>query len=297
MASTALSDTAQLFSVKGLVAVVTGGATGIGLMIATALENNGATVYIVGRRAEALEKAVKERSKYGNMVALQGDVSSKESLKAIADVVKARTGYANLLVNNAGISLALQPKLPTPSEANGDITQLQALLWNTEMPESFRKTFDVNVAAVWFCTVAFMELLHEGNKRTLAPGGSGVSSQVLTVSSIAGFRKDSAVFTLSYTVSKAAATHLGKMMAHYLKDWKIRSNVICPGFFPSEMVDTMISEEARKALEASIPLKRAGTTDDMAGLVLFLASKAGSYVNGGVHVIDGGRLTQIPSTA
>lgn len=153
----------------------------------------------------------------------------------MVDIVKARSGYINLLVNNAGIALAIQPTIPTPSTADGDITQLQRVLWDTETPESFRKTFDVNVAAVWFGTIAFLELLHEGNKRTLAARGSGVSSQVLTVSSIAGFRKDSHVFSLSYTVSKAAATHLGKMMAHYLKDWKIRSNVICPGLFPSGM--------------------------------------------------------------
>ncbi|KZT69567.1 NAD(P)-binding protein [Daedalea quercina L-15889] len=295
MTTTILSDTTQLFGVKGLVAVVTGGATGIGLMIATALENNGATVYIVGRRAEALDKAVKEQS-HGNMIALQGDVSSKESLKAMVDVVKARSGRVNLLVNNAGVSYAVQPRLPTPSEANGDITQLQELLWDTETPETFRKTIDVNVAAVWFCTVAFLELLHEGNKRTLAAGGTGVSSQVLTVSSIAGFRKDSAVLSLSYTVSKAAATHLGKMMAHYLKDWRIRSNVVCPGLFPSEMVDLMVDDEGLKAMQETIPMKRPGTADDMAGLVLFLASKAGAYIDGGVHIIDGGRLIGMPST-
>ncbi|KAH9919312.1 NAD-P-binding protein [Fomitopsis serialis] len=296
MTPAVLSDPAQLFSVKGLVAVVTGGATGIGLMLATALETNGATVYIVGRRTEALEKAVKEHSNHGNLIPLQGDVSSKESLRAMADIVKARSGYVNLLINNAGVSLAHQPKLPTPSEAHGDITQLQTPLWETETLDSFRKTIDVNVAAVWFGTVAFMELLHEGNKRTLAAGGTGVSSQVLTISSIAAYRKDSAVFSLSYTVSKAAVTHLGKMMAHYLKDWKIRSNVICPGLFPSEMIDEM-DEAVKKVLEASIVLKRVGTTDDMTGLVLFLASKAGSYIDGGVLSIDGGRLVQIPTTA
>ena len=289
-------------------------------MIATALENNGAIVYIVGRRAEMLEAAAEARSvrhvavfgphtsllptlyltvlgkqKHGNLIPLQGDVSSKESLKAIADTVKARSGYINLLVNNAGVSLAIQPKLPTPTTANGDITQLQQVLWETETPDSFRKTIDVNVAAVWFGTVAFLELLHEGNKRTLAEGGSGVSSQVLTVSSIASFRKDSNVFSLSYTLSKVAATHLGKMMAHYLKEWKIRSNVICPGLFPSgmpmssrdispslvlmvytEMVDATMSEETKKSLLATIPMGRPGATDDMAGLVLFLASKVRS---------------------
>lgn len=219
-------------------------------MIATALESNGAIVYIVGRRKDALEKAAKEGAvrisapryvvavadlsqKHGNIIPIQGDISSKESLKAVADTIKQRHGYINLLVNNAGVLLGNQPKLPTPADAGGDITKLQEVLWKTETAETFRTTFDVNVAGVWFTTVAFLELLHEGNKRTLAPGGSGVSSGVITIASLASLRRDSGVFSLSYTVSKAAVHHLGKMIAHYLKDWKIRSNLINPGLYPS----------------------------------------------------------------
>lgn len=219
-------------------------------MIATALESNGAIVYIVGRRKEALERVAEERAvrtsplfiavvaadrpqKHGNIIAIQGDISSKESLKAVTDTIKQRHGYINLLVNNAGVLLGQQPKLPTPAEVGGDITRLQVLLWETETAETFRATFDVNVAGVWFTTVAFLELLHEGNKRTLATGGSGVSSGVITIASLASLRRDSGVFSLSYTVSKAAAHHLGKMIAHYLKDWKIRSNLINPGLYPS----------------------------------------------------------------
>ncbi|KAH9831396.1 NAD-P-binding protein [Rhodofomes roseus] len=289
---TSLSDLSTLFSVQGQVAVVTGGATGIGLMISTALENNGAIVYIVGRRKEPLEKAAKERSKYGNIIPIQGDISSKESLKSVAEAIKQKHGYINLLVNNAGVLLAQQPKLPTPADTGNDITKLQEALWNTETPETFRTTFDVNVAGVWFTTVAFLELLHEGNKRALAPDGSGVSSQVITISSLASLRRDSGIFSLSYTVSKAAVQHLGKMMAHYLKDWKIRSNIINPGLYPSEMADGFINEDA---IKATIPIGRAGSPDDMAGLVIFLASKAGSYIDGGVHLTDGGRLLSMPS--
>jgi len=288
MAPQNISDNTTLFSVEGLIAVVTGGATGIGLMIATALESNGAIVYIVGRRIEALDKAVKERSTRGNLIALQGDISDRESLKSIAEQIKARHGYINLLVNNAGILLAQQPKLPKPGEA--DITKLQEILWDTESFDTFGQTFKVNVAAVWFCTVAFLELLHLGNAHSKP---RGITSQVLTVSSLASFRKDSGVFSLSYTLSKAAVTHLGKMMAHYLKDWEIRSNSIAPGLFPSEMADGLMNEDM---IKQTIPLQRAGVTDDMGGLVIFLASKAGSYIDGGVHIIDGGRLLMMPST-
>ncbi|KAF9805856.1 hypothetical protein IEO21_08903 [Rhodonia placenta] len=289
MASQYISDNATLFSVEGLVAVVTGGATGIGLMIATALESNGAIVYIVGRRQEALDKAVKERSTRGNLIALQGDVTDRASLEALAAQVAARHGYVNLLVNNAGVLLGRQPPLPSPADAGGDIARLQTALWGGESFESFAQTFRVNVSGAWFGTVAFLALLHAGNARTRA---RGLTSQVITVSSLAALRKDAAVPSLAYSLSKAAATHLGKMMAHYLKDWQIRSNVICPGIFPSEMTDGIVSEDMVKR---TIALQRPGSTDDMGGLVIFLASKAGAYVDGVVHLIDGGRLLSMSS--
>ncbi|KZT11782.1 NAD-P-binding protein [Laetiporus sulphureus 93-53] len=282
-----ITDSARLFSVEGLVAVVTGGGTGIGLMIATALENNGAVVYIVGRRMEVLEAAIKSHSRRRNMIPIQGDVTDRDSLRAIADSVKARHGYINLLVNNAGVMVSRQPKLPKPGEAS--ITEYQELLWNYETDETFAKTFQVNVASVWFCTVAFLELLHKGNERSVA---SGITSQVITISSLAALRKDSDLFSLSYGLSKAAVTHLGKTMAHYFKDWQIRSNIICPGIFPSEMSASVADEER---LKSTIPLQRVGGIDDMGGLVLYLASKAGSYIDGGVHLIDGGRLLLMPS--
>ncbi|OSX57153.1 hypothetical protein POSPLADRAFT_1157322, partial [Postia placenta MAD-698-R-SB12] len=254
---------------------------GIGLMIATALENNGAIVYIVGRRQEALDQAVKERSKHGNMIALKGDITDRASLEALAAQVKARHGYINLLVNNAGVLIGKQPKLPTPAEAGGDITRLQDALWGAESFVTFGQTFHVNVSGVWFCTVAFLELLHAGNARS---EDYGVTSQVISISSVASIRKDSGVFSLGYTLSKAAVTHLGKMMAHYLKDWQIRSNDIIPGLFPSGVHPFTY-----------LPLQRAGNTDDMGGLVIYLASKAGAYVDGCVHLIDGGRILTMAS--
>ncbi|KAI0930778.1 hypothetical protein AcV7_004870 [Taiwanofungus camphoratus] len=288
MASESLTDSAKLFSVEGLVAVVTGGATGIGLMIATALENSGAIVYIVSRRLQALEAAVSTSSRYGNMIALQGDVTDRESLLSVVETIKARHGYINLLVNNAGVLLNVQPKLPGPKET--DIKTYQEILWNVDSVEDWAKTFNVNVTAVYYCTVAFMELLHAGNERSKP---NGITSQVITISSLASFRKDSAIFNLPYSLSKVAVTHLGKMLSHYFKDWQIRSNVIAPGLFPSEMTDGMV---APSTFLQTIPLQRMGGIDDIGGLVLFLASKAGAYIDGAVHLLDGGRLLSLPST-
>ncbi|KAK7689891.1 hypothetical protein QCA50_006530 [Cerrena zonata] len=283
-----LSPITTLFSVNGLVAVVTGGGTGIGLMIATALENNGATVYIVSKRLSVLEEAARKNNQHGKLIPVACDVSSQESILNLVGIIKARHGYINLLVNNAGMALNLLPKLPTPKD--GDIKAYQQALWNAGSPGDFSKTFEVNTTAIWYTTVAFLELLDAGNKRGNL---KGMTSQVISVTSGGGYRKDEKVYSMSYTLSKAAATHLGKMLAHFLKDWNIRSNVIAPGVFPSTMTEGLITDAGMKA---AVPLGRAGNMDDMGGLVLFLASKAGAYVNGTVHLIDGGRLTLFPST-
>lgn len=205
------------------------------------------------------------------------------------EIIKTRHGYINLLVNNAGVALNLLPKLPTPKD--GDIKSYQQALWNAGSSSDFSKTFEVNTTAIWYTTVAFLELLDAGNKRGNA---KGMTSQVISVTSGGGFRKDEKVYSMSYTLSKAAATHLGKMLAHFLKDWNIRSNVIAPGVFPSSkpswiarycclasrtkesdlvMTEGLITDAGMKA---AVPLGRAGNMDDMGGLVLFLASKVGS---------------------
>ncbi|KAI0076750.1 NAD-P-binding protein [Panus rudis PR-1116 ss-1] len=277
-----------LFSVDGLVAVVTGGGTGIGLMIATALENNGATVYIVSKKQRVLEEAARKNNRRGKLIPISCDITSRESLIGLVESIKARHGFINLLVNNAGVAFNILPKLPTPDQA--DIRTYQRILWNNGTPEDFAKTFEVNTSAIWYTTIAFLELLDAGNRRG---NMRGVTSQVISVTSGGAYRKDDKVFSMSYTLSKAAATHLGKMLAHFLKDWNIRSNVIAPGIFPSVMTSGLITEAH---IKAGVPLQREGSINDMAGLIIFLASKAGSYVNGTVHLIDGGRLTLFPST-
>ena len=144
------------------------------------------------------------------------------------------------------------PNLPTP--ATGTIDDLaKAMLPGTE--EEFASAFAVNCTAAYYASVLFLPLLEEGNRRRWARAhpevakasvnGNGIASfsgkereanptsHIITVASGGGFRKDDHVFSVSYTLSKAAAIHLGKLLAGFLKDWQIRSNVVCPGFFPS----------------------------------------------------------------
>ncbi|KAK7054380.1 hypothetical protein VNI00_003574 [Paramarasmius palmivorus] len=321
-------DPTRIFAVDGLVAVVTGGGTGIGLMMATALENNGATVYIVGRRLQKLQEAARQNSRFNKIIPLEGDVTSRESLLRIVEVVKTRHGYIDLLVNNAGIIKNLyshplpspttstnqplkSPPSPPPSPSHiptlPSIHAFQAALWDAGTHDDFAETFATNVTAVYYTTVAFLDLLHQGNVRkqpnetpSLGPTPQPPfhASQVISISSSGAFRVDSKILSMSYTLSKAACTHLGKTMANLLSPWGIRSNVLAPGVWPSEM-STQLQGDVKLdplALATTVPLQRAGTEEEMAGTILFLASRAGAYINGAVWLIDGGRVGSVAST-
>ncbi|EIN12302.1 NAD(P)-binding protein [Punctularia strigosozonata HHB-11173 SS5] len=381
-----------LYDVDGMVAVVTGGGTGIGLMMAKALEHHGATVYILGRRLDKLKAAAAEHNTHGKLLPLVCDVTSQSDLLAAVSAVQARHGHINLLINNAGIAknllpsnLALTPPPPPPQPAtttspthlappppppqqqqcaptsgrriqyptpdatpdvsptaspktrhhdlysdrcadsdsenrasssssssaaapsspggsgappsgNNDpaaaaIETLRTQLWSSGTQDDFQDSFAVNVTAPYYASVAFLGLLHAGNGSEWARR-TGVSSQVITVSSGGGFRRDARVFSLSYTLSKAAAIHLGKLLANVLAGWGIRSNVVCPGVYPSEMTAFMTPAQ----VAAGCPMGRAGDLQDMAGLVLFMAGRAGAYVNGSVQLTDGGRLGMFSAT-
>lgn len=184
--------------------------------------------------------------KYEKLIPLQCDVASRESLVSVniivfsyygvflcciqvVNTIKEQQGYINVLINNSGV-LYNNSKAPEPGD---DIKAIQEKLWTAGTPEEFTKTFDVNVKAVYYASVAFLELLDSGNKRTLP--ADEPASQIITVSSIAGFRRDENTFSISYATSKAASTHMGKLLANTLKPWKIRSNIIVPGIYPSGM--------------------------------------------------------------
>ncbi|KAL6721750.1 hypothetical protein ACLMJK_000855 [Lecanora helva] len=277
-------DASNLFAVKGLVAVITGGSSGIGVMMAKALALNGAhKVYIVGRRREMLEATAKE-SPHGNIIPMVGDVTSKDDLKSIASHVEKEVGYINVLIANSGIS---GPQ-STSINPETSLENFQSALWNQPF-EDYTKTFAVNTSAVFFTVVAFLGLLDKGN----AKGNLEQKSQVIATSSIGGFNRN-VPGGYAYGQSKAAVTALMKQLATQLVPYSIRSNVIAPGLYPSEMsVDLIGNGEFPKS---KIPAQRTGTLEDMAGCILFLTSRAGSYCNGNVIVTDGGRLSVMPAT-
>ncbi|KAI8953830.1 hypothetical protein F4801DRAFT_87745 [Xylaria longipes] len=299
----------DLFRVDGMVAVVTGGGSGLGLYAARALDANGAkAVYIVGRRENTLREAAKTATN-GNIIPVVGDVTDKASLAAVADRIRKEQGYVNLLFANAGVS---GPKVfeflsgKEPGE-KPTIQELQEALWKPEMLD-FSNPMHVNCTSVFYTIVAFLDLLDAGTKKRNLPS----DAQILVTSSIAGVSRYLAS-SFAYSVSKAAVSHLVKMVSTLCaqNQYRIRCNTIVPGFYPSEMTDGVMAsfdkfpgiegyEEyftgARVLTADQAPAERSGSEEDFAGAILFLASRAGAYVNGECLLSDGGRLAQLPAT-
>ena len=203
--------------------------------------------------------------KFNKIIPIEGDVSNRESLLNMVEVVKARHGYIDLLINNAGIARNLLPHpLPAPFEetqvvrppsppvspvcapSSPCIKAFQNVLWDSGSPEDFAESFATNVTAVYYTTVAFLDLLHQGNirrRRLVLPMDHDSlsrpphhTSQVLSISSSGSFRLDPRILSLSYTLAKSACTHLGKLLANLLTPWGIRSNVLAPGVWPTGTV-------------------------------------------------------------
>ncbi|KAI0381317.1 NAD(P)-binding protein [Hypomontagnella monticulosa] len=276
-------EAADLFGVKGLVAVITGGGSGIGLMMAQALETNGAIVYIVGRRKEAVEKAA-TTAKHGNIRPLQGDVTSKADLERIVTEIKTAVGYVNVVIANSGTLGPTVHAMP-PDPSISDFRNF-LLSWDTD---TFTNTYAVNDTGVFNTVAAFLELLDEGNKR----GNLKQKSQVIATASVGAFNRNP-VAGYAYASSKAGVIHMMKQFATGLVPYSIRSNIIAPGFYPSEMTATFADKD-RVWPKTVIPEQRWGDSEDVAGAILFLVSRAGAYINGNVLVTDGGRLGVIPS--
>jgi NAD(P)-dependent dehydrogenase (short-subunit alcohol dehydrogenase family) len=192
---------------------------GIGLMIARALAANGAAkVYIVGRRENVLQEAA---TQHPAIIPLPGDITSKESLQQIAKRVTEEVGYVNLLVANSGI-MGPGVRGLSPDATLSDFVEAA---WKLDM-EATTETFNINVTGTLFTTLAFLELLDAGNKK--GNMGNKNTSQVVATSSIAGFSRLRGS-SFAYNTSKAATTHLMKMLSTYLVPWNIRCNVLAPG--------------------------------------------------------------------
>ncbi len=254
----------DLFSIEGKLALVTGGARGIGEMIARGYVEAGARVYISSRKADVCEKLAAELSKVGTCVALPADLSSEAEVRRLAGELAEREPELHILVNNAGANWG------APLE---------------EFPDSaWDKVLALNVKAVFHLTRALLPQLAKAAR-------PGDPARVINIGSIDGLHVPG-LETYSYSASKAAVHHLTRVLANKLAAKGITVNAVAPGPFESKMMATTL-ERFGDLIVQSCPMKRIGEPEDMAGVAIYLASRAGSYLTGAVIPVDGGISTTL----
>ncbi len=254
----------DLFSVAGKVALVTGGSRGIGLMIARGLVEAGARVYVSSRKAEACDEAAAELSGVGSCASLPADVSTQAGCERLASELAAREPCLHVLVNNAGANWGA-PLAEYPDTA-----------WD--------KVLALNLKAVFHLTRACLPLL----EKAASPGDP---ARVINVGSVDGLHVPP-LETFAYSSSKAAVHHLTRVLARQLAPRHVTVNAVAPGPFESKMMAATL-ERFRDAIVASCPLRRIGEPEDMAGVAIYLASRAGAYLTGAVIPVDGGISTTL----
>lgn len=250
----------DLFSVAGKIAVVTGGARGVGAMISAALVDAGARVLIVAR-GNAANMAF-AAGLGGAATLLAHDLSTMDGVHAAAAAIQAQTGRLDILVNNAGTFTA------APLDA------LAADQWDRE--------FAINLRAPFFLAQALLPQL----KAAATPGDP---ARIVNIGSIAALWARSSM-AYAYGATKGGVHQLTRMLASDLTGQGITVNAVAPGFFPSDMTASFF--EAVPGLEAQmidgIPSHRLGTAEDVGGAVIFLASRAGAYLSGAILPVEGG---------
>jgi NAD(P)-dependent dehydrogenase (short-subunit alcohol dehydrogenase family) len=256
------ADLTRLFGLGGKTALITGGTRGIGLMIARGLLQAGASVVISSRKADACEQAVAELSAFGSVRGIPADLSRQDECVRLAAEVAGDSGALDILVNNAGATWG-EPLATFPAAA-----------WD--------RVLDLNLKSPFWMVQALLPALRNASTEE-------DPSRIINIGSIDGIHV-SPIPTYSYSASKAAIHQLTRVLAKELGPQNITVNAIAPGPFPSKMMAATL-EAFGDAIAAGAPMRRIGRDDDMAGVAVFLASRAGSYVNGAIIPVDGGITT------
>jgi NAD(P)-dependent dehydrogenase (short-subunit alcohol dehydrogenase family) len=253
----------DLFDISGKRAVVTGGASGIGTMIARGYLRAGASVLIASRKEDSLKAAVADLSGDGDVDYVVADLADEAGCRSLGEAVAARWDSLDILVNNAGAT------------------------WGAPLAEqdssSWARVLDVNVEGVFHTTKFLLPLLR-------AAGSADAPARVINIGSVDGIHVP-VMETYAYSASKAAVHQLTRHLAKHLAP-DITVNAIAPGPFQSRMMRATL-EAAGDAIASSMPLKRIGRDEDMAGAAIFFASEAASFITGAVLPVAGGMATAV----
>jgi NAD(P)-dependent dehydrogenase (short-subunit alcohol dehydrogenase family) len=236
---------------EGKVAVITGGSSGMALASAKRFVEEGAYVFITGRRQEALDEAVKLIGR--NVTGVRGDAANLDDLDRLFDTVKREKGKIDVLFASAGVG---------ETSKIGEITE-----------KHFDTTFGLNTRGTLFTVQKALPLFTDGGS-------------IIMTSSNAGLKGFPAWGV--YAASKAALHVFARTWVNELKDRRIRMNVLCPGQVNTPLMDQVLDAEAKKQFESLIPRGKMGRPEEIATVALFLASDDSSYVNGVELLVDGG---------
>ncbi|MFM9036048.1 MAG: SDR family oxidoreductase [Mycobacterium sp.] len=261
------ADLERLFGLGGRTALVTGGTRGIGMMIARGLLQAGARVVVSSRKADAVDAAVAALSQFGPVSGVAADLSRRDECRRLAAEALADRDCLDILVNNAGATWGEQ------------LESFPASAWD--------RVLDLNVKAPFWMVQELLPALRRA-------GTADHPARIINIGSIDGIQV-SPMPTYSYSASKAAIHQLTRVLAKELGPQHITVNAIAPGPFPSKMMAATL-DAFGEAIAAAAPMRRIGRDDDMAGIAIYLAGRAGSYVNGAIIPVDGGIATTASGT-
>lgn len=258
----------DLFKIEGKIAIVTGGASGIGAMITEGLVRSGCKVLIASRKEEALSEFTRSMNEIvpNSVEYCVANLMTEDGMDALSEAAKNFSDHIDILINNSGATwMAKLDDFPVSA-------------WD--------KILGLNVTAVAEVTRRMLPLLEKN-------AGPGRPARVINIGSVMGTKaseySENSTGAYSYSVSKAAVHHLTKSFSNELAPRHISVNAIAPGPFVSRMMAFATdTEEKRKALAEPVPLGRIGAPDDVAGTVQWLCSRAGAYVSGAIIPLDGG---------